>query len=134
MRPSANDNDQPLAIAAECLYLANLTLAPVLGFIVLLWLYCAQIDHASPLARCHLRQALFGSVWAGVLLVLLNAIILLLGGYRSPYTVITLILYFFSVHSALILFGMIGFSRALAGKTFVYPLIGIRGDGKSLYQ
>ncbi len=134
MRLSENDNDQPLAIAAECLYLANLTVAPVLGFVVLLWLYRARIAHASPLARCHLRQALFGSVWAGVLLVLLNAIILLLGGYRSPYTIITLILYFFSVHSALILLGMVGFSRALAGKSFVYPLIGIRGDGKSPFQ
>lgn len=126
---SVNENDQYLAIAAECLYLANLTLAPVLGFVVLLWLYRTRAAKSTVLARCHLRQAVFGSLWAGVLLILLNAIILMLGGYRSTYTIITIILYFFSVHSALILFGMVGLSRALAGKIFVYPLIGVRCDG-----
>lgn len=131
---SADDSGQYLAVAAECLYLANLTLAPVLGFVVLLWLYRAHAARTTALARCHLRQAIFGSLWAGMLLVVLNAIILLLGGYRSTYTLITLVLYFFSVHSALIVLGMVGLSRALAGKTFVYPLIGVRGDGKSLFQ
>lgn len=129
MPRSADDHGQRLAVAAQCLYLANLTFLPVLAFIALLWLYTMRAAQGSSLARCHLRQAVFGSLWAGVLLVLLNIVILLLGGYRSSHTLIALILYFFSAHSVLILLGMVGLSKALAGKTFVYPLIGVRCDG-----
>lgn len=129
MPPSANDDGRVLAIAAEVFYLANITLAPVLGFVVLLVMHGRQTPHTPALARCHLRQAIAGSLWAGVLLIALNAVILLLGGYRSTYTLITLVLYFFSVHSALILLGMVGLAKALAGKPFEYPLIGARCDG-----
>lgn len=129
MPHSANDDGRSLAIAAEVLYLANITLAPVLGFVILLLLYLRQTPQTPALARCHLCQAISGSLWAGALLVALTALILLLGGYRSTYTLITLVLYFFSVHSALILLGMAGLARALAGKPFVYPLIGVRCDG-----
>ena len=128
MPPSADNDGRQLAISAECLYLANLTLAPGLGFILLLWLHFRQHSPMSSLARCHLRQAISGSLWAGVLLILLNAIILLLGGYHSSYTLITLFLYFFSCHSVLILLGMVGLAKALAGKPFVYPLVGARCD------
>lgn len=127
--PHSADNDGVrLAIAAECCYLANLTVLPLLGFFVLLAVYFARIDTASALARCHLRQALVGSLWAGVLLILLNALILLMGGYRSHLTIVTLILYFFSVHSMLIILGMAGLAKAFAGQKFIYPLIGARCD------
>lgn len=126
MQPSADDNGRRLAIAAESLYLVNLMLAPGLGFILLLRLYLRQTPQTPPLARCHLRQAIYGSLWAGALLVLLNAVILLLGGYRSSYALITVILYFLSCHSWLILLGMVGLAKALAGKPYVYPLIGVR--------
>ena len=128
MPPSAADSGRNLAIAAECLYLANITVAPVLVFLGLLWMYRRQTPQTPAVARCHLRQAIFGSLWAGVLLIALNAVILLLGGYRSTNTLVTLILYFFSVHSALILLGMAGLANALASKPFVYPLIGRRCD------
>ena len=123
MPPSDAERGRNLAIAAECLYLANLTVAPVLAFLALLWL---NRRPAPALARCHLRQAIFGSLWAGVLMIGLNAVILLLGGYRSTHVLITLVLYFFSIHSLLILLGMAGLANALAGKKFVYPLIGRR--------
>lgn len=129
MPPSVDDDGQRIAVVAEALYLANLTLAPVLGFILLLWLYVRLAPQASALARCHLRQGIFGSLWAGALLVLLNAIILLLGGYHSPSTLITIFLYFISCHSWLILLGMVGLAKALAGKPFIYPLIGVHCDG-----
>lgn len=128
MPPSAAESGRHLAIAAECLYLANLTVAPVLGFLGLLWMYRRQTPQTPAVARCHLRQAIFGSLWAGVLMIGLNAVILLLGGYRSTHVLITLVLYFFSIHSALILLGMAGLANALAGKKFIYPLIGRRCD------
>lgn len=129
MPRSANDDGRTLAVAAECLYLLNMTFMPVLGFAVLLLLYLHQTPQTPALARCHLHQSLAGSLWAAALLILLNAVILLLGGYRSTYTLITLVLYFFSCHSLLILLGMVGLAKALAGKPFVYPLIGVRCNG-----
>lgn len=130
MRPSGTerrpDDGRTLALAAEVCYLANLTLAPVVGFLVLVVLYRRRIAGASALARCHLRQAMAGSLWAGMLLVALNATILLAGGYRSPDVLVWLALYFFGVHSALILLGIAGIARALAGKPIQFPLIGVR--------
>ncbi|TAJ94425.1 MAG: hypothetical protein EPO31_09750 [Gammaproteobacteria bacterium] len=120
----AGNEGRMLAVIAECLYLANISMAPILGFAIILWLYYRLPPKGSDLARCHLRQAIAGSIWAGILLILLNAVILLLGGYRSTNTLITLVLYFFTVHSALLLVGMAGLANAMAGKPFVYPLIG----------
>lgn len=124
MPRSASNDGRLLAIMAECLYLANISMFPILGFLILLWLHRRLPPEAPALARCHLRQAIAGSIWAGILLILLNAIILLLGGYRSTNILITLVLYFFTIHSALLLVGMAGLANALAGKLFVYPLIG----------
>ena len=129
MLPSVDDRVQRLAITAQALYLANLTVLPVLGFMLLLGLHARHRHSASELARGHLRQAIAGSLWAGGLLVCLNAVILLLGGYHSTSVLVVLVLYFFTVHSLLILLGMIGLAKAMAGKPFRYPLIGASHDG-----
>lgn len=115
-----------LAVQAELLYLVNLLLAPGLAFLVLLWLARRHAGSASALLRCHLRQTVIASLWAGLLLVLVALLIVLLGGWHSPYTWIMLILYFLCCHSTLILFGVLGLARALAGQPYVYPLIGSR--------
>lgn len=118
--------DDGAAVWAEALYLANLTVAPGIGFLILLWLARRHARTASTLLRCHLRQTVRASLWAGVLLLLVAALIALLGGWRSTSTWLVLILYFISCHTALILCGMFGLARALAGQTCVYPLIGAR--------
>ncbi len=115
-----------IAVAAEALYLANLMLIPGLGFIALVALWLQQRHKAPPLAHDHLRQTLAASVWAGALLVLANAAILLTGGYQAAATWVVVILYFTLCHSTLIFCGAIGLARALAGKTFRFPLIGPR--------
>ncbi|HOY02510.1 hypothetical protein [Zoogloea sp.] len=115
-----------IAVAAEALYLANLMLIPGLGFVALLVLWWQQRRKAPALARGHLRQTLAASVWAGVLLVLANGLILLAGGYGAASTWVVVILYFTVCHSTLIFCGAIGLARALAGKPFRFPLIGPR--------
>lgn len=120
MTPRAADNT---AVLAEVLYLVNLLVAPGFGFLGLLWLAHQNRD-APPLARCHLRQTIVASLWAAVLLLVVAVLIVLLGGLHSPYTWMVLLLYFISCHTALILFGVIGLARAMAGQLFVYPLIG----------
>lgn len=127
--PASADNEQetpgqPLAVWAETLYLANLLLAPGLAFLMLLWLYFKRSAGMPALARCHLRQAISASIWAGVLLVIANLLIILLGGYAAPKTWMIVIIYFTTCHSTLVLLGVLGLAKAMAGQKYVYPLVG----------
>ena len=121
------ERDRRLAVAAESLYLANLLIAPGLAFLALLWLWRRADVRALPrasLAVRHLRQTIVASLWAGALLGGLSATILLIGGFGSMWSWLAVILYFTFFHSTLVLFGMFGLSRALAGQAFRFPLIG----------
>jgi uncharacterized Tic20 family protein len=113
-----------IAVAAEALYLANLMVVPGVAFVILLVLWRREKDRAPELARQHLRQTVAASLWAGALLVLANAAIILAGGYGAASTWIIVILYFTTCHSTLIFCGAIGLAKALAGKPFRFPLIG----------
>jgi uncharacterized Tic20 family protein len=115
-----------VAVQAEALYLINLLLLPGVAFIALLWLAHRHAGSPNPLTRCHLRQTLCASIWAGVLLMAVTLLIMLLGGFTAPATWVVLILYFICCHSALVLFGVLGLARAMAGQTYVYPLVGSR--------
>ncbi|MDP2878474.1 MAG: hypothetical protein Q8N74_02965 [Sulfuricella sp.] len=115
---------QSLAVWAETLYLANLLLAPGLAFAALLWLYFKRSADTPALAVCHLRQAISASLWAGALLVIANAAIILFGGYAAPKTWLIVILYFTTCHSTLVLLGVLGLAKAMAGQKYVYPLVG----------
>lgn len=132
MQPTDNEQPPPgqsLAVVAESLYLVNLLLLPGFAFIALLVLYWRHIGQTSPLARCHLEQTLFASLWAGVLLILANIAILLLGGYDAAYTWVVLVLYFTTVHTTLVILGTLGLAKAMAGKPFEYPLVGKKCHG-----
>ena len=115
---------QGLAVLAESLYLVNLLLLPGVAFIVLLWVYALHHAQAAPLAQCHLRQTLSASLWAGVILVLANGVIIALGGYTAPSTWVVVILYFTCCHAALVMLGTLGLAKAMAGKAYRYPLVG----------
>ncbi|KPK11626.1 MAG: cytochrome C oxidase subunit III [Acidithiobacillales bacterium SG8_45] len=131
MPPSADSNEtyrsppgQTLAVVAESLYLLNLLLAPGLAFVALVVVYLRTVRTAPPLAVCHLRQTLSASLWAGVILVIINASIVVFGGYDAPYTWMFVVLYFTACHSVLIFLGMMGLAKAMAGKAWRYPLVG----------
>jgi hypothetical protein len=129
--PEADHADgSALAVAAEAAYLVNLLLLPVIGFAGLLYLYLSQRRQASPLARCHLEQTMRASLWGGLLLVVINGLIILLGGYQGVNTWIIVILYFTLCHSAFVVFGAVGLAKALAGQCWRYPLVGapVPGD------
>lgn len=113
-----------LAVAAEALYLTNLLLAPGLAFAVLIWLYVARRRQAPPLARAHLDQTVSASLWAGALLVGVNGAILLIGGYDGPNVWTVVIVYFTVFHSTLVLLGILGLAKAMAGQCWRYPLVG----------
>ncbi len=120
----ASPPGQGLAIAAESLYLVNLLLLPGLGFLLLLWLYFRHRKDAPPLARVHVWQTVSASLWAGALLVLANLLIVALGGYQAAWTWVVVILYFTTAHTTLVVLGILGLARALAGQPCRYPVIG----------
>lgn len=127
--PVSADSEQEIpgqsqAIWAEVLYLSNLLIAPGLAFAALLWLYFKRSADMPALARCHLRQAISASIWAGALLVIANFAIILLGGYAAPKTWVIVIIYFTTCHSTLVLLGVLGLAKAMAGQKYVYPLVG----------
>lgn len=115
---------QTLAITAEALYLANLLLIPGLAFVMLLLLWRRTHASASPLAAAHLAQTISASLWAGVLLVIANGAVILMGGYHGAHAWVVAILWFTIFHSTLVLFGVFGLSKAMAGQCWRYPLIG----------
>lgn len=115
---------QDMAIAAEVLFLINLLVLPFFGFLGLLVLYIRFHKTAPMLARCHLAQTMSASLWGAVLLLAVNGLILLLGGYDAPSTWVVLVLYFSTCHSTLVVLGVIGLAKSMAGRQFRYPLIG----------
>jgi uncharacterized Tic20 family protein len=123
-QPEVEVPGQGLAVAAEGLYLVNLLLLPGFAFIVLVVVYIKQHRDAPALAICHLRQTLSASLWAGGLLLVANIAILLLGGYRSPHTWMVAIIYFTTCHATLVLLGVMGLAKAMAGQCYRYPLVG----------
>lgn len=122
---STSHADDAIAVQAEALYLINLMLAPGLAFLGLLWLARRHRDSENALVRCHLRQTVVVSLWAGALLLAVTLMIVALGGIHAPATWVVLILYFTCVHSTLILLGVFGLVRAMAGQLYVYPVVGV---------
>ena len=113
-----------LAVAAEALYLTNLLAIPGLGFVLLALLAWRRRPDAAPLAVAHLDQTLYASLWAGLLLVIVVGLILLLGDHRGVLTWTLIILYFTVCHATLVLFGVYGLAKAMAGQCWRFPLVG----------
>ena len=87
---------------------------------------CGTTQAFPPLARCHIDQTFFVSLWGGLLIVVANAALFLIFGWNWEWTWVFVIIYFTCVHSTLILLGILGLAKAMAGKPYVYPSIGPR--------
>jgi uncharacterized Tic20 family protein len=125
MQPSVELTEgSATAVAAESLYLANLLILPGIGFLILLAIWWRAREQSPPLASSHLAQTVSGSIWAGILLVVANGLILLLGGYDGPNVWVVVITYFTLCHSILVMFGAFGLAKAMAGQCWRYPLVG----------
>ena len=118
------EDGRDLAILAESLYLANILLVPGICFAILFWLWLKHKDTASPLARQHLKQTTFVSLYGGLMIFTLSAIVIGLGGLEWEWTWVMVIMYFTCIHSTLVMFGMFALAKAMAGQPWRYPLIG----------
>lgn len=117
---------QTLAITAEGLYLANLLMMPGIAFIAILLLYYRNKESAPELALCHLRQTISATLWALLFIAILNVVIMVNDGYGSTQMWWIIMIYFEVIHVPLILIGVVGAIKALRGKMFKYPLIGVK--------
>ena len=114
---------QGLAVLAESLFLANLLVLPGIAFLALAWLFFRCDRNTPELAQAHIHQAFSASLWAGILLILVNLVIILFGGYQGMHTWVIVILYFTFIHSTLVIFGMVGLAKAMSGQCWRMPLI-----------
>ena len=120
----SSEAGKSLAVKAESLYLVNLMLAPGLAFALLLLLYWLNRRQTDALAANHLSQTVGVTVAGGALIVVVSALFILLGGLDSGYTWMVVVIYFTFIHSSLILMGVMGLVKAMAGEHYVFPLIG----------
>ncbi|WDE14182.1 hypothetical protein [Thalassomonas haliotis] len=107
-----------LAIICQSLYLANLLLLPGVCFVVLVWFFL-RFRQQKNWARIHLYRALQLSVLAGGLLVLVPILYMLFSA-DMKLSLMMVILYFVTMHAALVLLGMLNLSRAMAKKLPVF--------------
>ncbi len=119
-----------IAVTAEALYLANLTVLPGVAFVALAILGWRWRHGTVPLARNHLRQTLWVSGIGGALIALAASSLLFVHAshdfVRGGTLWVAVVLYFTVVHSTLVVFGILGLARAMAGQSFRFPLVGPR--------
>jgi hypothetical protein len=116
-----------LAIAAEALHITNMILAPGLGLLMLLALsaYCGN-RKAPAISMNHLRQALVASFLSTIIGGVFVLFVYFTGGFASPWFWHSLVAYIVLFHLPLSWFGIVGLGRALSGKSYRYPIVGMK--------
>lgn len=111
---NTNDLELKQATNAALLTLLNLTVLPVIGFIGLLYMYSKTkpntIDHY------YVVIGIKTSLMAGIALLLVTALVILLGGFDSPWTWVYVTSYFVIVHASFILFATWTLTRSWTGE------------------
>ena len=93
--------------------LLNLTILPVISFIVLLLIY--RKTEAEMIDRYHVMLGIKINIIAATALFLVSALMILLGGFNSPWTWVYVISYFTIVHTVFIVFALWALVRAWSG-------------------
>ena len=122
----AGTEGQSLAVLAESLYVANLLILPFLAFIILGIIFLKKHDSAPSLARSHLEQTLSASIGIAIMFIAAAGIVMLLKmwGMEDVVVWIIVVIVFTIVHATMVLFGVLGLAKAMAGKCWRYPLFG----------
>jgi uncharacterized membrane protein len=117
---------QQLAILAESLYVANLLIIPFLGFIILGFVFLKKHGSAPPLAQSHLEQTIAASIGIAIMFIAFAGIIMLLRmwGLEAVGVWMIVVIVFTIIHATMVLFGVLGLARAMAGKCWRYPVFG----------
>lgn len=115
------------AIVCQSFYLANLLLLPGVFFLVLVYFFLSyrsqsrKGSHSSisrkvkGIGKIHLIRCIQLSLLAGVVLVIIPAIVILFSNQQEASIMVALF-YFVTLHAAFVLIGMFNLSRAMAKK------------------
>jgi hypothetical protein len=118
--PKKNDHT---AAFAEAFFIGNLLFVGF--FYLLLWvLYLLRYKDASAITRNHLKQTIVASSISTAIFISINLFIILTSGYASVTALFSLEIYFMFFLPLCLVVGIIGFSKAVKGMNFNYPLIG----------
>jgi hypothetical protein len=95
--------------------LLNLTILPVVSFIALLLIY--KKTQANNIDHYHAVLGIKLNVVAAIALFVVSALMILLGGFNSPWTWVYVISYFTMVHTVFIVIAIWALVRAWSGDT-----------------
>jgi uncharacterized membrane protein len=117
---------QSLAVAAESLYVANLLILPFVAFIALGIIFLKKHRNAPTLARSHLEQTMSASIAIAVMFIVATGVVMLLKmwGLEDVAVWMIVVIVFTIVHATMVLFGVLGLAKAMAGKCWRYPVFG----------
>ncbi len=93
--------------------LLNLTILPAISFIALLLIY--RKTEPDTIDRYHALLGIKINVIAAAVLFLVSALMILLGGFNSPWTWVYVISYFTMVHTLFIVLALWALVRAWSG-------------------
>lgn len=110
---TSDDLQLKQASRAALASLLNLTALPVIGFIYLLFLY--KKTQAQTIGRYYAVLGIKTNLAAAIALIIVTGLILLLGGFHSPWTWVFVISYFVFVHALFILFATWTLVRSWTG-------------------
>ncbi len=100
---------------AALVSLLNLTVLPVIGFILLLLIDRKTTENS--IGRYHSRLGIKINLIAAATLFIVSGLMIALGGFDSPWTWVYVISYFTIVHTIFIVFAIWALVRAWSGDT-----------------
>lgn len=106
--------DGRAAIIYQSLYLMNLLIIPGLSFLALLWLFYKRKEKLG-WQRIHLYRSVQLSLLAGFFIIIIPVIVLVTTNAFEA-SLMVMIIYFVTMHTAFVLLGMLNLSRAMANK------------------
>lgn len=114
------------AVLIESLYVVNLLLLPGLAFMALLYIFLKKHDSLPVLARSHLDQTMSACVWIAFMLLTASTTIMLMSfsGVEDVTLWMIVVILFTILHASMVFLGILGLSKALAGKCYRYPVVG----------
>ena len=119
-----NTIEKKRLLTPHILFLTNITLLPVISFVVLVSLYKKTMTDNNFLLKQHYHQSILANIVAGILLLIVSGLVLTIGRFDSIYTWMWLIIYFTCIHSVLILFGVFALIKANNNQLYIYPIFG----------
>lgn len=114
-QPTTEERQIQQASNAALASLINLTILPGIGFIALIFIYLKT--QPGTIGRYHAVLGFKINIIAAITLFAVSALMILFGGFNSPWTWVYVISYFTLVHTLFIVLAIWALVRAWSGDT-----------------